>query len=208
VNNDSYGTSNSGTAGYVLHSGSSGVISKFTFSNDTRSGITDALFGGSQMAPMSNSGSAGYYAGGFSGSGGGTAIRKITFSTDTVSSTSAVISSSRTAAMGLSNSGTAGYVMGGLVSGVTVATVEKLTYSGETRSNVSATLSDIRYYGTAAGNKGVAGYQVAGASTTGGYNWAIRTNLNKVTFSNDTISAFGTITQNWGNAGMSNEGTI
>lgn len=207
-NRSSSGTSNSGTAGY-LKATSNSTLKKLAFSNDTMTTLTTSdMQAGEAMAAVSNSGSAGYYCGAFTGPGGGTSIRKITFSNDVFSTISAGLNVNRSASMGMSNSGTAGYVMGGLVSGATVASVEKITFSNESRSNVSATLSDHRYYGTATGNKGVAGYQVAGASTTGGYNWVLRANLNKVNFSNDTISALGSITQNWGNRGMSNEGSI
>jgi hypothetical protein len=207
-NIEAEGTSNSGTAGYILHSNSASSMSKLLFSNDTISSLQDGLMQNSQTCGVSNSGIAGYYAGAFSGSGGGTSIRKITFSNDTFSSTSAGLSSSRSQAGGISNSGTAGYICAGIISGASVGTVQKLTYSGETSSTLGASFSSHRFQGGTAGNKGVAGYYVAGGSTTGGYNWALRTDLNKVNFSNDTISSFGSVTQNAYNTALSNEGTI
>ena len=208
--NFGYGVSNSGTAGYVIYNGIT-TVNKIIFSNDTATTLNGDWQNNNGLAALSNSGTAGYWSGQFtppSSASTATNIRKLTFSNDSFSQISATIGTIRNDAMGMSNSGTAGYIMGGLISGRTVASIEKLTFSNETRTNVSATLNNHRYYGTAAGNKGVAGYQVAGASTTGGYDWVLRADLNKFNFSNDTNSGFGSITQNWGNAGMSNEGTI
>ena len=116
------GVANGSTAGYFGGGNENGgwsegstVIDKFAFSNDSRSVVSDGL---SQQvrAPgaMANSGTAGYWAGGYKyAPGTWDHIDKMTFSNDSRSTISATIHNATWACCGMANSGTAGYFMGG-----------------------------------------------------------------------------------------------
>ena len=116
------GCANSGTAGYfgggnenTDWSSGSFAIDKYAFSNDSRSVVSDGLSVKVRApAAMANSGTAGYWAGGYYYSPGTwDHIDKLTFSNDSRSTISGTLSSKTWAATGVANSGTAGYFMGG-----------------------------------------------------------------------------------------------
>ena len=113
-----------GNAGYFLggyNSGNLDSIDRVDFDDDTRFTIGATLtLGRSQAAGISNSGTAGYTAGGqYQPSGSWVAylgIQKLTYSGDTVSLISATLASTGRKQLGdggFSNSGTAGYWAGG-----------------------------------------------------------------------------------------------
>ena len=105
------------------------------------------------MTGVSNSGTAGYAAGGYDpGENWGT-VDKLLFSNDTVSTLNATLTNDVYAQGGMANSGTAGYIGGGYESGVgDTAVLNKLTFSGETIAALSTGLSSARYNATGFAN--------------------------------------------------------
>jgi hypothetical protein len=196
--------SNSGTAGYNMSVSS--TLDKLTYSNDTMSttSVNSTYPSGGFGGTFSNSGTAGY-----GGNSGGAAVQiyKLLFSNDTVSYTSSNMYAAVSSSTGLANSGTAGYFAGGTASSVSISVVQKVTFSTDTRTNLGSVLSSTRFVAAGLQNKGVAGYIGSGGSTTGGYNYAVRTDYNKLAYSNETTSAFGSLTLVRG-VGTSNEGSI
>jgi hypothetical protein len=115
-----------------------------------------------QKGHFSNSGTAGYYAGGTdSGGTAQTTIQKITYSTDTVSTPGAVMSGGgRIMACGNNNT-VAGYMLGSALGSLGTA-INKLVYSNDTRSTLSATVSQARYGDDGFSNSGTATYRCFG----------------------------------------------
>lgn len=153
-----------GTNGYPTNST---VINKIAYSNDTRSTLAAVLGWQNQevASGSSNSGTAGYVAGGDSfplGSPGPSSnISKLTFSSDTVAQSATTISSARGGAAGLNNNTVAGYFAGGYITGGAYqTTVDKLVYSTDTRSTLGTGLSSTGngYRQIGWSNNGVAGY--------------------------------------------------
>jgi hypothetical protein len=163
------------------------TIDKLTFSNDSKSTVTNRLAAQKGFAAaMANSGTAGYVAGGYAGSAT-SSIDKITFPGDSVSTISATLSATRGASAAAANSGTAGYVTGGAPSSGTprYSSIEKLTFSGESRSTIAATIGATSTSLSGTANSGTAGY-FAGGTTDGGT--TSLTAIWKLTFSSDTRS--------------------
>jgi hypothetical protein len=191
--NSGYGVSNSATAGYFgsgyFNGGlaqSRSSVDKIVYSSETlstviASGATQCI----QSAAMSNSGTAGYHAGGESGQtfSAINTIGKITFSNDTYTIVSGkTLPQARLGTAGMSNRGTAGYV----VSGNTSSLVVKFTFSNETAANLSIGY-DVFFPGgfnsnnaAAFSNSGTAGYGACGSDRL--------QSIKKILFSNDTIS--------------------
>lgn len=146
---------------------------------------------------MSNSGVAGYLAGG--GANNTTSIAKLNYTTEARTNISPTVNATGNQA-GWSNSGTAGYSKD---SGTGTA-ITKILYSNDTK--VSVTFSGItdsgNYHDTFKfSNSGTAGYAgVFGAST-----------ISKFTFSSETwantAATLSTSVQGYGNSGMANSGT-
>lgn len=134
----------------------------------------------------------GYTCGGLSTSTGDEldAIQKLTFTTDTSSTSSATLSQVRRNLCGLENGGVAGYMIGGKKSnGSLTNMMEKLLYLTETRTILRAILPDNQGSGNrtaqwiaACGNANVAGYMGGGQDDSGN----ARNVLDKFYFSTDT----------------------
>ena len=205
---------NAGVAGYYSGGNTSGApdvrhnfIDKFLFTNDSRSTLSATLSstvdGG---AGMSNSGTAGYAAGGYDGDATSytTRVDKIAFSNDSKSTLGTGLSLARGAVPGgMSNSGTAGYIHGGH-SGSGSAVVDKFAFSNDARSTLGTGLSVARWSMCGFSNSGTAGY-AAGGTATGTYDGVV----DKFAFSNDARSTLGTgLSESvYGQAGMANSGT-
>jgi hypothetical protein len=120
-------------------------------------------------------------------------IRKITFSNDssttigaTLTTTSAFLGNP-----GMANSGTAGYFCGGWNAGSTwYSRVDKLAFSNDSKSTLAATLTSGVGRLTAMANSGTAGY-AGGGNTSDGSTYL--SNVDKITFSNDSKSNLGNI---------------
>jgi len=117
-------------------------------------------------------------------------IQKITFSTDSVSTIAATFDTQRSSGAGMANSGTAGYNAAGAQGGGThTRRIDKLNFAADTVSNTVANMSSGATAATnpaAMANSGTAGYIAGGDKTDGGVSY--RTSIDKLTFSNDTIS--------------------
>jgi len=113
-----------------------------------------------QAAAVSNSGTAGYRSGGTDGTEKNV-IYKLTFSTDAVTTTSAVLSGTARAHSTLNNNATAGYFWSASL-GTLGTGINKLTYSNDTRSTLGATQTSGRYAASSASNSGTAGYCAGG----------------------------------------------
>jgi hypothetical protein len=184
--------------------GGTATISKFTLSNETFANLAATLSEttarGASVSTRSPGG-AGYVMGGVfvtTTQAMRSSIKKLNYSTEATSVLGATADSSQGAA-GL-NSQTAGYQCGGanaISSGVgsaNVTSIRKLTFSNETASTPSATVTT-RWGG---------GGAVNGASATvgyisGGYINSVpnyRTSVEKLTFSNETISTAAGATGN------------
>jgi hypothetical protein len=209
------GFANSGTAGYFANFyGNFSRINKLTFSNDTNSNLTwngltpSGSNGdlGNNAWTFANSGTAGYSA----GSGGSTTIIKMAFSNDSWSSISAkVLNGVGSGANSMANSGTAGYITGGSVSSASTSFIQKLVFSNDSLSTIGNRLSVAKQLSSGFANKGVAGYIALGFNTTGGYTFSAIGSVDKIAFSNDSVSAFtlGTLS-GYVPYSVGNEGTI
>jgi hypothetical protein len=208
------GIGNAGVAGYMCGGNTSGApdvrwdhIDKFLFIDDTRSTLDDTLSSTVDgCAGMSNSGTAGYVAGGYDGDAASYTSRvdKILFSSDSKSTISATLATATgSVPAGLSNSGTAGYIGGGH-DGSGTDVIDKLTFSGETIATLSAVLSIARWSMTGVSNSGTAGYAAGGYDP--GENWGT---VDKLLFSNDTVSTLNATLTNdvYAQGGMANSGT-
>ncbi len=137
-------------------------------------------------------------------------VVKLSFSGETRSTLGATLSSSRANTSGFANSGTAGYWAGGNgENGLALTQVAKLTFSNDSVAAISATFSPGRMDGAGVAKSGTAGYVMGGNVTDSNTK---TTQINKVLFSNDTISTLsattiGTSSSN-GQSGFSNSGTL
>ena len=190
------GFANSGTAGYFTHGDVYTIttVDKLTFSNDSRSTFNASLGVLEYVTGFANSGTAGYTGGGMNATPAVVAsIRKITFSNDssatigaTLTTTSAFIGNA-----GMANSGTAGYFCGGWNAGSTwYSRVDKLAFSNDSKSTLAATLTSGTGRLTAMANSGTAGYAGGGNASDGS---TYLSNVDKITFSNDSKSNLGNI---------------
>jgi hypothetical protein len=120
-------------------------------------------------------------------------IQKITFSSDTVSTIAATFDTQRSSGAGMANSGTAAYNSAGVAGGGShTRRIDKLNFAADTISNTVANMSSGASAATnpaAMANSGTAGYIAGGDKTDGGVSY--RTSIDKLTFSNDTISVLG-----------------
>jgi len=101
------------------------------------------------MTGFSNSGTAGYIAGGTNNSGSRvTTVDKFAFPAETRSTLGTGLATAKTVAAGFSDTGVAGYVAGGIGNR---STVEKFSFTNDSRSSVAGGLSSSR--------EGSAGFQ-------------------------------------------------
>ncbi len=205
------GFANSGTAGYFTHGDTYTIttVDKLTFSNDSRSTFNASLGVLESVTGFANSGTAGYTGGGFTTIPSVVAtIRKITFSNDSSATIGATLTTTTMFFnQGMANSGTAGYFCGGFNSGVAYySRVDKLAFSNDSKSTLAATLTSGTSRITAMANSGTAGY-AGGGNTSDGSTYL--SNVDKITFSNDSKSNLGNIlTATYVNgAGFANSGT-
>jgi hypothetical protein len=174
---------------FVGGQGSGTTIDKITFSNDTRSTLSATLSPSrGYSAGFANSGTAGYVVGGTESPDYST-ISKLVFTTDSISNLgTGAVGTYIKAVSGMANSGTAGYWGGGNAPGGVTSNIGKLLFSNDSNSIISAKLSQAKAYVMAFANSGTAGY-FANGSNSGSLQWY--TTINKITFSNDTVSSAG-----------------
>jgi hypothetical protein len=157
------------------------TIDKLNFSTEAISTLGTGLPSAIRLAAgMSNSAVAGYTSGGFSTTN---AISKLNFAGDTVSTLAATLSVSRYSLGAMANSGTAGYIANGNTGSGLTAAHDKLAFSTETRSTLT-NLPTNQELLVGMANSGTAGYYGGGEPA--------KTQVRKVTFSNDSISTLGT----------------
>ena len=156
------GHANSGVAGYCQGgSGGTTMSNKFVFSTDARSNVAwlnPLIHSGAGCA---NSGTAGYVGGGTDGTRTADAS-KLTYSSDTTSTISSVLTTGTNALGAMANSGTAGYWSGGYTGSGGASATNKLTFSSDT-SAVSTALAAYRYGCFGMANSGTAGYICGGS---------------------------------------------
>ena len=166
------GFANSGVAGYFAggHNDASGSsvdrIDKITFPADTKTTLSAVLTTiVRQPAGFSNTGVAGYVAGGSQYPTYYNRVDKITFPADTKSTLSATLTASVDFLCGFADYGVAGYVAGGYDGATTnpLTRIDKISFPADTKSTLSAVLSTPRNYSPAGfANTGVAGYVAGG----------------------------------------------
>ena len=180
------GFGNSGVAGYFAggNTNSSGAsaattVNKLAFPGDTGSTLGTGLSSArSYNAGFSNSGVAGYSAGGYLPNDTTTSgVDKFAFSDDTRTTLGTGLSSARWNGAGFADSGVAGYHLGGNVTFAT-STVDKFAFPSDTRTTLGTGLSANKQNITGMANSGTAGYTTSGSS--GG--------PNKFAFPSDTRS--------------------
>lgn len=166
------------------------TISKFSFESELQSVISSTLSAQTRagtMPGLSNSGVAGYLAGGEAGSSVYNKIEKLSYLTESRSLLSATISGSVLAIGGLSYTGISGYIAGGYQTSPTstwLSRIDKINYLTDTKSTLSATLGTANGNQSCVSNPKIAGYLRGGSN--GG------TRLEKLTFSSETMSTIST----------------
>lgn len=140
---------------------------------------------------LSNSAVAGYVCG---GTGGGTAIDKMSYLTESVSRLSATLTNASYGHGEGNNYGTAGYIVAGSnVDNTRYSNIDKISFSADTKSTLSGQNSTIAGRDTAAiSNSGTAFYWGFQFPATGNPGQAI----DKLAFSTDTKSTISQQTEN------------
>lgn len=186
------GMSNSGVAGYfaggaafsggwVLYS----TNDKLDYSTESRSTVAGLSIARRAPTGMSNSGVAGYSAGGDNGSDNNidsnkySIVNKLTFATDTMSTLATGMSYNGSEMSAMANKGVAGYVAGDTEYGPNKRTLNVFAFPTETRT---VKTSELTFDCTNSGG-GVSNHAVSGYFHTSG-------NLNKFAFPSETRSAF------------------
>jgi hypothetical protein len=179
-------------AGGTTSAGVQSWVHVWTFSSDTwaadATSLSSATYG---MAPMSDNGSYGYWAGGY---GPLTRIDRTDFSDGTLSTIVATLPSEGNQIGGASNSGTAGYAYGGYSDPMDEN--NKLTYAGETVSTLALGASFKRYGTAGASNSGTAAYWFCGLNAAHARTDSILTTA----YATDTTSLVATGTNSLGYA--------
>lgn len=176
-------------------------VLRFNFeleTNNVLSAQLSAITRAGTMPGVSNSGIAGYIAGGEGGSSSYSKIEKLLYFTETRSTLSATLPAAIIALSAVSNTGTAGYICGGYRITAPegfIRAIYKLTYSTETISTISATLSTDDANITGFDNPKVAGYLRGGNLAT--------TLMQKLTFSTESRSTVASgLGQSTGGSGI------
>jgi len=166
------GMSNAGVAGYFAGGDKSGApdvfyttVDKFAFANDARSTLSTGLSAATTvLTGMSNSGTAGYTAGGYDGDAAAftTTVDKFAFADDGRTTLGTGLSAATGYLTGMSNSGTAGYTCGGSTASGRVTTVDKFAFADDARSTLGTGLSTATAQFAGMSNSGTAGYTVGG----------------------------------------------
>lgn len=172
--------------------GYSAVIAKMPFSTDTIADLSATLDrGGSGTGGCSDSGVAGYVAGGYNDPltpKSTDNINKLTYSNDTAALMTPTLTLRRTAPAGMQNSGVAGYFAGGDYDGsATYQSInDKLVFASATCS--ATTAMSLSGDTTASfSNSGTAGYLLGGYN--GGGASGYKDEIDKFAFPSDTRSA-------------------
>jgi hypothetical protein len=180
--------SNSPTACYFANidgGTTTGVIQKLTYSGESVSTLSNYLTERQMYAGsgMYNSGTAGYWTGGYVTSiGYQNKVTKLLYSNDTTSLNAGVMPYSPFTHCNFSNNGVAGYAAGGRDPSFT--TIAKMSFSSDTWSTLAAVLTVATYDLVAVANSGTAGY-ITGGLQSGG---SELNTIQKVLYSNDTKS--------------------
>jgi hypothetical protein len=221
------GSSNKDVAGYMYgggtwNTGITSTIYRWSFVNDSTRTLASTL-SSTRVAcgSVSNSGVAGYIAGGATSTGtvAGiySVIDKLAYASESRSTLSATLATARSYVTGVSNSGGAGYFMGGALNGNPQssadcsAAITKLSYSTDTASTLGGSLSISGYWASAVSNSGVAGYMMSIIAFLGvNYNNSPTYNYcNKISYTTDTVSSVSPYNLGnidiWG-AGVSSQG--
>ena len=209
-----YGFGNAGVAGYCAggYGWTSGAalsgVDKIAWPADTKStlgtGLAVALWYG---GGFSNSGTAGYAAGGTNAASAlFDEVDKFAYSDDSRSTLSAPLTAGTKLGGTFSTSGTAGYFGGGDTGSYTT-TVDKFAYSDDSRSTLGTGLDvAITYLTQGMANSGVAGYFPGGYRNSSP--WVISA-ARKLTFSTDAIATVAGVLSvaGYGCAAFANSGT-
>lgn len=132
---------------------------------------------------------AGYFLGGYVNNAYSSSIEKLSFTSETLSTLSATLTSATSSGASYANSGVAGYNAGGQDSGGSVNRIDKITFPADTKSTLAATVFQGTWQAGFA-NNGVAGYSAAGYGPS--LNGNDRTNtVRKLLFSTETTSQLG-----------------
>jgi hypothetical protein len=201
------GSANKDVAGYMYGGGTwnSGILAtiyRWSFVNDsTRTLATTLSSNRVACGSASNSGVAGYIAGGATSTGSSagiySVIDKLAYASESRSTLSASLAQGRSYVTGVSNSGGAGYFMGGALNGNPQsssdcsAAITKLSYSTDTASTLGGSLSISGYWASAVSNSGVAGYMMSIIAFLGvNYNNSPTYNYcNRISYTTDTVSS-------------------
>jgi hypothetical protein len=168
---------NPSVAGYVGGGVTNGTnVQKFLFATTTSSTLSNTLSVNFAYRGGMNSATAGYIAGGCCNTA---VIDKVTFATDTTSVSSATLSPSRNSPAGFANGNTSGYYARGN-DGTCYTGINKIAFSTDTRSTISATTTT-----------GCEGWATSNATTIAYIGGNSGTQVDKFTFSNETISNLG-----------------
>ena len=102
--------------------------------------------------PSANSGTAGYFCGGYEGGVGSVdTVNKYAFSNDARTTLGTGLSAAKHGLGGMANSGTAGYVGGG---DGPIDTVQKFAFSDDSRSTLTTGITTATYYLAGFANEG------------------------------------------------------
>lgn len=186
-------------AGYEAEANPTGAVAikKFNFTTETYQSLVPTLNVNQAVAYNDNKTQAGYTNGTSASSGNtptgyGRNTIKWSFITEVISYiTNQMTYGSDQGLLGAtSNQGVAGYICGGLEPLATlnngVATCNKMPYSTETPALISATVSPARFPGPGGVENGnISGFLMGGTTGNG---TTVYTTINKMNFSNDTLS--------------------
>lgn len=187
-------TTNPNFAGYMygayVDPNLSGVIDKVTYPSDTTSTLGATLIAPYRSGAFSahNGNTTGYVFGGASG-GNATSSEKMAYSTESMSSGGASLSTARRLGGSATNASAFAYFMGGVDSAYSngSSTVDKFTFSGESRSTLGTGLdNNIGENTVGFSNSGTAGYNSSGITNYSGGSGNGTRNIHKFSYANDT----------------------
>jgi len=169
------------SGGNLVGGSQSSTVDKLSFPNETSSTLGTGLSRVAYFAAgFTNSGVAGYIAGGESNGTPVTTVDKFAFPADTRTTLGTGMSAASNGGSGFANSGVAGYATRGNFTTV----VDKFAFPGDSRTTLGTGLTGNRAYGATAENAAVAGYYAGGDG--GG---SAQSNIDKFSFPSDTRSA-------------------
>ena len=172
------------------------TVDKTTFADDSRTTLSTGLstirgYG----AGCANSGTAGYFGGGYYTTPGSVyvdAVDKFAFSDDSRTTLTAVLSGARYDLTAMANSGTAGYWAGGSGNYIgTVTIIDKIAFSNDSRTVLSNGLSEAMYGPAGCANSGTAGY-IGGGYAPPAHLYQVDI-IAKWAFSNDARTVLSTV---------------